>query len=270
MTRMPHDTAPRQRDQPNIDGLPNFRDLGGVDTLDGRRVRHGRVFRSQGFEAATAEALDALSELDIRLVCDLRSLRERERAPSRWPRSAKPARIEFDLRTDVRAQGGVRAAFLQQADAAGAYRGMIANYQNMPEAFASVLPELFGRLLDEQSLPAVIHCHAGKDRTGFACAMLLFALGVSREQVYEDYLRSGQKLDQAAMSAQLVELFEQGTGLSLTADALLPVAEVHAAYLDAALSRIERDHGSIDRYLDSVAGLDRARRQRLRALLLSE
>jgi len=271
MTQMPDHTAPRYRDQPNIDGLPNFRDLGGLVTVDGRRLRHGRVFRSQGFEAATAEALDALSELDIRLVCDLRSLRERQRAPSRWPPSAQSLRIEFDLRTDIRAgPGSVRSAILEQPDAAGAYRGMIANYQGMPEAFAGVLPALFEQLLDEQRLPAVIHCHAGKDRTGFVCAMLLFALGVPREHVYEDYLRSRQTLDQSAMSAGLVTLFEEVAGLSLTAEVLLPVAEVHAAYLDAALTRIERDYGSIDLYLEGVAGLDRTRRDRLKALLLHE
>src|ERR1700722_13993295 len=160
-----------------LNGLPNFRDFGGHAAPGGRRVRQGVLYRSQAFGGATEEDLQFLAGLGIRLVCDLRSETERRTAQDRWPVDSGPARLYLDIRNDARA--GHRElidTIRSQPNPAGVHRGMLLVYRGMPASFAPVLPQLFEHLLDPVHLPLVIHCHAGKDRTGFICALILAAL----------------------------------------------------------------------------------------------
>jgi protein-tyrosine phosphatase len=252
-----------------LSGMPNFRDLGGYPTADGRRVRHGRLYRSQSLHFATEEDLQQLARMDIRLVCDLRSPRERRHQPGLWHDNGDPVRLHLDIQADARAGNAEFAAVVRASpDRAGLYRGMLVNYRNFHKSFAPVLRDLFDYLSNERHLPAVIHCHAGKDRTGFICAVILAALGVERQHLIEDYLLSEQRMDRGQLSAGLAEVFSHLIGLHLSPAALQPAIEVHAEYLKAALNQIDAYHGSMDAYLERVGGLTPQRREQLRALLL--
>ncbi|HKQ84557.1 MAG TPA: tyrosine-protein phosphatase [Steroidobacteraceae bacterium] len=250
-------------------GMPNFRDFGGHPTADGRSVRYGRLYRSQSLHFATEEDLEQLARMDIKLVCDLRSRRERRRHPGRWHTSTDPVRLHLDISTDARAGNTEFAAVVQASpDYAGVYRGMMLNYRNFPRSFAPVLRELFSHLADEKHLPAVIHCHAGKDRTGFVCAVVLAALGVDREHVLADYLLTEQRMDRVQISAGLAEVFSHFIGVHLAPEALRPAVEVHEEYLKSSLEQIDAAHGGMDAYLEQVGGLTPAKRDQLKALLL--
>jgi protein-tyrosine phosphatase len=132
-----------------------------------------------------------------------------------------------------------------------------------------VLPQLFDHLLDPDRLPMVIHCHAGKDRTGFICAVILAALGVHAEQITADYLLTAQRIDRMQLSLELVDTFSAFVGVPLTAEALQVALDVRPEFLEAAMLSLDADHGGIDGYLRDVGGLSEARRERLRENLLS-
>jgi protein-tyrosine phosphatase len=124
--------------------------------------------------------------------------------------------------------------------------------------------ELFRRLADGAA-PLLFHCHAGKDRTGIGAALLLHALGVPRELIREDYAVTESCLvrDQAALhppgEPNLWAIDEVAHGPMLRAD---------PAYLDAMFSKLDKDFGSVDGYLERALGVDRARREHLRDALL--
>lgn len=250
-------------------GLPNFRDLGGQSTRDGRRVRRGMLYRSQSLHFATEEDLQQIASWNVKLVCDLRSQLERKDHPGRWHAGAEPVRLHLEITTDARAGN---EEFLQALRAApnrdGVYRGMLINYGNMPRSFAPVLRQLFTHLNDAAHLPAIIHCHAGKDRTGFICAVILAALGVEREHLETDYLRTEQLMHRGQISCGLINMLSRLAGAPLAADAIDPLVDVHLEYLDAALDRIDADFGGMDAYLEQAGGLGPEPRARLQSLLL--
>jgi protein-tyrosine phosphatase len=252
-----------------LDGLTNFRDFGGYATTDGRRVRTGMLYRSQAFGGATEKDLEYLATLGIRLVCDLRSELERQKAQDRWPIGVEPPRLYLDIRNDARAgHSELIDTIRSQPNPAGVDRGMMLIYRGMPAAFAPVLPQLFQRLLDPNHLPVVIHCHAGKDRTGFICAIVLAALGVERESVVADYLLTAQRIDRKRLSLELVDTFSAFVGVPLSAEALQVALDVRREYLDAAMRALEADYGGIDGYLHTAGKLSAAQREQLRSILL--
>jgi protein-tyrosine phosphatase len=252
-----------------LNGLPNFRDFGGYATADGRHVRKGVLYRSQAFGGATAQDLEYLAGLGIQLVCDLRSELERQKAQDRWPADASLKRLYLDIRNDARAgHSELIDTIRSQPNPAGVHRGMMLIYRGMPAAFAPVLPQLFEHLLDPNHLPLVIHCHAGKDRTGFICAIILAALGVDREFILADYLLTAQRIDRMRLSLDLVESFSAFVGVPLTVEALQVALDVRPEFLDAATQALEADYGGVDGYLHAVGKLDASRREQLRDILL--
>ncbi len=252
-----------------LEGAPNFRDLGGCVTRDGGRVRRGRLFRSQSLASLTDTDIEALHRVGIQLVCDLRSDGERRRSPNRLPPQFAGERLEIGIDADLRANGNpFLAAIAADPTPAAARRVMHAIYADLPQAFAAIWPHLLDGLLERERLPAIIHCTAGKDRTGFACALLLLALDVPRDEVYRDYLRTTDLFPAEPAARELHAAFAGRSEQALPLEAMLPFAMVEADYLDAALTAIEREHGGVDNYLRDVAGLDVRRRARLRELLV--
>ena len=165
----------------------NFRDLGGLSTTDGRRVRSGLVYRCEGPASFQDSHGSALRGLKLGMVCDLRSAAERTAAPNGWC-DDQTRLLDFDMSQDLRARGADGwAALRADPSEQGARRAMTANYAAMPAALAPFMPALFGALAERRT-PLLIHCTAGKDRTGVAIALLLLALGVARDEMLADYL----------------------------------------------------------------------------------
>jgi len=254
---------------PLLHSVPNFRDLGGHRARDGRCLAHQRIYRSQAFTDATAEDRAVLHRLDIRLVCDLRSAPERRHAPNAWAPQHSPALLELAVATDIRANP---LEFIQalRSDPRPhkVHDSMLANYRSMPQAFASILPVLFERLLDEGNFPLVFHCTAGKDRTGFLAAMILLALEVPLPAVMDDYVATARLIDTAALAQRFQLLLERMAGFTLDTRALQPILETRPEYLEAALASIDADYGSVENYLRRC-GLDDPRRADLQQMLMS-
>lgn len=222
-----------------LEGAPNFRDLAGQPAyqgLHGRRLRTGRVFRSdhlgQLLPADLQQVQDRLGSA-VR-VLDLRGVREREAAPC-----AIPGAIVHSLAieptivqklTDLLAAGHALTAGDTVALMQDTYRGFVR--RNTPR-FA----QLLAHVLQEDPGPVVFHCTAGKDRTGFAAALLLRLLGVPHEVVLQDYLLTNERLQHRV------------PGSDLPAPIVHVLHRVQAEFLVAAFDAVELDHGSLDAYV---------------------
>lgn len=244
---------------------PNFRDIGGLPAASGRRVAYGRVFRSEAVLSPGPDDLAVLEAHGVRLVCDLRTAPERAGAPNAFWRARGVELLELDIVADIRGRAHLDA---MQADPGegGAIELMRLTYRALPAAAAEHLRQLFRRI-DEGHLPLLVHCTAGKDRTGVVIAMLLAALGAPREAIYADYLESGKRPNPAVSQATR-ELMSRLLGGPVEEAALQALAGVRPEYLDESFAAVEAAYGSVDGYLLQAAGLDEALRGRVRERLL--
>lgn len=254
-----------------LQNAPNFRDFGGYPTTDGRRVRRARLYRSELLLGLTARDLETLAALDIGLVCDLRSPSERERLSNQWP-AHRPAEIlALDVGADLSAvqpdKWGRRLAD-PTFTATHAHAALTENYCRMPTSFARDLRVLIRHLAERPALTILVHCAAGKDRTGFVCAMLQWALGVSREHIFDDYLLTNRRYTvERLMNARASFFPDFGMGTHAEA-ALRVLASVHAEFLEASFDAVCAEFGDIDNYLERACELTSARRAALHAALL--
>lgn len=256
-----------------LECAPNFRDLGGYATADGATVARGRLYRSQHVGAPTETDLETLRRIGIRYVCDLRGTRERQSRPSRWPKGATPQERHLNIGVDVRA-GAEKLVEILIADptAAGVRRMMEVNYSLLPNAFADGGLGLFlDDLLEGDKFPAVVHCTAGKDRTGFVSAVLLLTLGVPMETVRHDYMLTEQLLDLTDMMANSAGYLKAVIGEQLEPDdaMLRMLCGVSPDYLTSAIDTINQDYGSVEGYLEQTAGFGPEKRERLREIMLA-
>src|ERR1700722_12917705 len=165
----------------------NFRDGGGLPTIDGHRLRCGVLYRSEGPANFRAEHHQELAALHIRLICDLRAQSERSAAPNDWSATARI--LNLDLTNDLRAKPNEAVTLRDDPTEAGVRTAMKLNYSAIPGAFHSRWPELIDSLIGGET-PLLVHCTAGKDRTGVLVALLLRLVGVPHEEVVADYCRS--------------------------------------------------------------------------------
>ena len=250
-----------------LEGVHNFRDYGGYAARGGR-LATGRLFRSAQHVAATPSDLARIAGLDLVAVIDLRGPAERILAPCRRPDgfSAQVIFVEQDttgLAPHVRAAG---AALTAQT----ARDAMLKSYAGMPFR-ARMLPVLarYFEALAELGGATLIHCMAGKDRTGLAVALFHHAMGVHRDDLVADYLLTNTAGRPRARIEEGARHLRQGWGGDLSDEIVDIVMGVEAAYLDAAFRAIEAEHGSVDAYLEHRLRLTPARRERLEARLVA-
>jgi protein-tyrosine phosphatase len=238
-----------------LQGGSNFRDLGGYRTADGRVVRRGVVFRSAHLGNLTAEDRASLSKLGVRTIVDLRGVNEAAETPhciDGVDCRVVGAHIEPRLGEKIQAAlaDGTASPFLMM-------QYLTEHYRDYPRRCAPGFRILFSTLSDGTHRPLVFHCTAGKDRTGFASALLLSLLGVPWETVVEDYLRTN-------------ELWTGHIGRypELDIDTRAAIVEARTPYLEAAFEIVRADYGAPESFANQALGLDAAAVERLRADLL--
>jgi protein-tyrosine phosphatase len=251
-------------------GAPNFRDIGGLRGAGGRAVRQRLVYRSGALDQLLDEDLARLAGFGLGLCCDLRTAAERLHSPSRWPPGGMPRLLELEFASDVRALSPELMQALREAPSADlALQLMLDLYRGMPAACAPLLARLLPDLANApDALPVVIHCTAGKDRTGFVVAVLLGVLGVAEADVYADYLRSNHAASELRRNPKVQLLLEQLLGMKPDPHAVRALTGALPDYLDAALEAVRRGWGSVEDYLAEASGVDAAMQERLRRHLL--
>lgn len=250
-----------------LTGASNFRSLGGLPAAGGRRIRPHALMRADRLSALTAADWQVLAGTGIATICDLRSDPERAEHPNRVPAQLVVRELRCDIRNDLRADPALAWLLVDDPTARGAERVMIEIYRRFPAYMGGTLATLVDKLL-AGGAPLLVHCSAGKDRTGFVIAMLLHALEVPDELIRQDYLASrawpGADSHRASLEARLGAIIPPQE-LPAAVDTVLDVRE---AYLDAALDALCAEFGSVPRYLERAAGIDAARIERLRHDLL--
>lgn len=246
-----------------LDGAFNLRDLGGYPTLSGGHVRTGRLFRSGTMALLTEGDGQRLADLGITTVCDFRRQDERALEPTRWA----VAHGVHVIARDYPESSGVLLDLLKQpdADAAAMRQAMINLYREIPYDHVPSYKSMFDRLLDGQ-VPLLFNCSAGKDRTGVAAALILHALDVPRDLIFQDYLLTANYADFNRLLHRRKGVIAK---LALTSpDIVAPVLEVDRAYLQSLFDALESRHGDVDTYLSEMLGVRGTERARLRALLV--
>lgn len=246
-----------------FDALDNFRDYGDYGAAAGRRLAPGKLFRS-GHQARASDAdLERLAALGIVTVVDLRRPSERRDQPSKRPPGFAGSVIESALDDGGEAP---HVTFLRTADLTpdSGRRFMTDTYRRL--AFEPSHLDLFARYfraLGEADGPVLIHCAAGKDRTGLLAALTHHLLGVHHDDMIADYLLTNTAVDLQRRAPGIARQLEAMTGRAAAHDAVVAFLGVEAVYLDTALDEIVARHGSIDAYLEQALGVDVALRERI-------
>ena len=256
--------------EPELAGVRNFRDVGGLPTVDGRRVRYGVLFRSGHLAHATEDDAAFLSSLGLHTIFDFRNAADQK---LEGPDVELPGVRNVNLPLTDPAEGSefwkmVRDGEIDQlreilGDGRGANR-MIGSYRTIIKERTGVHARVL-RSLAEDSVPALMHCAAGKDRAGLSIAVTLLTLGVEREAIVADYMESNAKhrrykvrrssSSPEAYSPEVMEL-------------LSPFFEARAEYMAAAFETILETWGSVDAYLEQGLGVTPELREQLRERLL--
>ena len=235
-----------------LQGASNFRDLGGYRTIDGRITRWRHIFRSNHLGQLTAADVEIVRALGVRSAFDFRGLEERAAGVCVVNEIAvHPLPIEPTVVAALRAE--LARGTLTASVALDLMRESYRNYvRHNTHSFRS----LFGHLLEDRA-PLVIHCTAGKDRTGFASALILHALGVPDDVIAEDYLLTNRHYKRDASNAS-----------DLPADVLDAIGRVEASYLAAAFEAVGNEYGDLETYLRDGLKLGATERAALKARYL--
>lgn len=250
------------------EGIHNLRDYGGYAVAGGGSVRTGLLFRSgQHMEASEAD-LALIDALDIRTVIDLRGTSEREGFPCRRHPNFGAQVIAYDGETTnspPHEGGGGRIVMTPEK----ARERMLAVYTRMPvnPAMIWIFRQYFNAL-DANDGGSLVHCFAGKDRTGIAASLLLHVLGVHRDDYTAEFLLTNDAPTRAILERQSLPRMEAHYG-KIDPEALHNLMGVLPEYIDTYIAEVTRDHGSLDGYLATILGVDGPRKERLIAKLVA-
>ncbi len=247
----------------------NFRDFGGWETADGGTVARGKLFRSAAFNDASEADITRLDAMDMKFLVDLRRPEERRHEPNRWPGETTRVFINDTGAEGVALPPHLVALLQSDLSAQSTYNYMMSLYQEIP--FDPRLISLYRDWFREvaEGGVGVIHCAAGKDRTGIGCALTLLALGVDEETVFADYEFTNAAVDLEKRMPKIQARMEERLGRKLDSAALRPMLGVDVDYLRNAFDAMAARHGSVDAYLRDVIGVGDAERTILRRQLLA-
>ena len=247
-----------------LEGSVNFRDLGGYETADGRRLKWGQVFRSDNLGRLTDRDVDYINKMGIRMVCDFRTPAEVKKMPDRRPSGEDCKYLHLPIKhgeydpanTFERIKNGDIDWMTESF--------MIKGYLKNIEKFAPLWSEFFNSLAEPKNRPLVFHCTGGKDRAGVCAALVLLVLGVSEEIVIEDH-----SLSNIFIAGVLKNIYAQLQSYGVDSEKVSPYFTAPRSAIVALIEHIHRNYGSAAGYLKNKAGVDENVIQRLKADLLA-
>jgi protein-tyrosine phosphatase len=254
----------------HLTSAPNFRDVGGYRTSDGKWVRMGLLYRADSLDTLTDADVATVEAMGVKLVCDLRTDGERSSKPDRDIPGATNEQIDITAEDQLTATitaavtSGDRAEQERLFGNGKAEQLLIDGGRTFVSGATPLASYkvLFERIEDPANLPTILHCTGGKDRTGWAAAAILTALGVPRATVTQDYLLSNDYL-KAKNDKTLLQ-----TSALIDRSLIEPLITVRKEYLDASFGEIAAKFRTFGRYLAAI-GVTQADRQQLREELLA-
>ena len=218
-----------------MNGGYNFRDLGGYRTSNGQFVKWGKFIRSDEMNSLTENDLSYLASLPLVSIVDFRSEKEISNKPDKLPANIKNTFI-YPI------EPGSIGEILNESKSPDKqyFHNMMAEINRMlvtNEQIIGIYREFFKLAQNEENIPLLFHCSAGKDRTGMAAALILLALGVDEQTVMQDYMLSNDCLDDKYISQ--INAYPE----------IEPLMVVHTDYLEAGLNAIKEQFGSVENFL---------------------
>jgi protein-tyrosine phosphatase len=249
-----------------VHGIRNLRDLGGLETADNRRVAHHRLYRSGSPHELTDAGKLALEELGVRIVIDLRSQWERRQRPYEWPgcRIVSAPLVADQLVTSIHAR--LKTGMMSSEELEDWWQ-LTRVFQAPEEHLASIRVVFDSLQLADPGNAVLLHCQGGKDRTGLISALVLVALGVTREAVFADFMLSNPTDDDRSTPG-LAAIIEATAPDLLSDGALASLTGVKQEWIETLLEGIEDRHGSVERYLTEHVGIGDHGRARLQEMYL--
>ena len=243
-----------------LEAVHNFRDLGGYAIAGGRRIGWGRLFRADGLYRLTDADIEIIDAIGVRTVIDLRSSPELDQHGC-FPVDRLPVDFHHLSILDATWQRGDLPPVADTEQ--GAIEFLTWAYADMLATGADRFARAIHVLAAAESMPAVFHCAAGKDRTGVLAALILGGLGVDHEVIVADYALTAAAMQRMRTwvpihRPEVAQQFGETPAFMLAAS---PEA------MRNTLDRLVADHGSIVRYLESI-GVDASVLERLAAVLV--
>ncbi len=253
----------------NFEGITNFRDLGGYPTVDGRQVKWGVLYRAASLAESSKADLRSIEQLKLTTLIDFRSAAEKAEEPDQLPNPNGFKVVEIPtLDEGNKAMVGEIMARIESGNFDGFDPDalMLEANRQFASTFTPQFRQFMQTVLEADGAPIAWHCSAGKDRTGFAAAILLRILGVPQDVVMQDYMASRQHALESRKSQLLLLRVFKGEE---AADKLAVLLGVEEAWLEAAFAEIDTKWGSFDNYVREGLGLTVADIAQLKATLLS-
>jgi protein tyrosine/serine phosphatase len=240
----------------------NFRDFGGCTTVDGLSIARGRLYRSGQLALINDAEQQRLQALDLGLIVDLRTAHERRKSPSRLHQDYAGQRLENKAEDNGPAPHlAVTSAKMTAPEVRAMLCAGYGKFLFTPHV-TEVLRAYFARLGQLEGA-VLLHCTAGKDRTGMAAALTLLLLGVHQDDVIADYMRSTSATEALRLS-EGAQYIRQRYGQSLSDEAFDAFMGVHPSYLESGLEALRARHGTIAKYLRDELGVDDSAREQIR------
>jgi protein-tyrosine phosphatase len=258
-----------------LEGAPNFRDLGGYQTVDSKQLRWGILYRSGELGHLTDADQVYMRSLNLQSLVDFRTSRERTRLPDRWPENVVGSDADKRLYAPIGDEPGndtqklIQEAFLYHAPPERLRALMTLAYEGFALQGASTYGQAFRQIIDGK-VPMVYHCTAGKDRAGLFSAILLAILGVPQETIRYDYMLSNEYLLAPEALRQMTQAISSAApdAPPPSRESVAVMAGVDEAYLTASFAAIDRRYGSFDAYRREALGLSVQDVRKLREILL--
>jgi protein-tyrosine phosphatase len=242
--------------------IHNFRDCGGYATTDGRRTRSGRLYRSGTLDDARDADLHALQTLGLKTIVDLRAPREKKKE---LPAIAGARRIDLPIELENKARDRMQPLMVKRGAENEVVDILKQMYRDLADEVWPQAGQLFHILLSAEAYPVLVHCRAGKDRTGFLCALVHQAVGVERAAIFQDYLETNNHF--GIVTPRMERM------MKILSFGRLQMANVRASlsarqeYLQAAFDQIDQRHGGFTAYL-AKCGVTAGEIETVRGLLV--
>lgn len=230
----------------------NFRDMGGYLTQNGQHVRWGRIYRAGFLAKLTAADIEILAALNLQTVCDFRSEYETKQMPDRLPTNPSPTYVPLPA-SSVISRWRQFLAVVHYRNRLGHL--LLRGYTDVMLAEnAALLGDVLSRIADAKNLPLLVHCTAGKDRTGVLVALLLALLGVDDETIIADYSLSNAYFEHYApiLSKDIQRL----TSIGFTQAQIRPILLADPAIMQSMLNYMRKQYGTVESYVRQQCGLD--------------
>jgi protein-tyrosine phosphatase len=256
-----------------VKSVPNLRDLGGYKTNDGGTVASGLLYRSNQLYHINPGDMELIANLNLKYVYDLRTYAEMHSNPEELPPTVNHMWLDVladSPQSDPAMLGKlfedpkVANENLGGGKAAAAFQESYREFVSLPSAQREYR-KLFLSLANQNMLPALFHCTTGKDRTGWAAAAFLTLLGVPKEVVMEDYLRSNDNI-----IPMYQKTIDDAVAAGIEEEIPLAILGVRKEYLDTAFDEMETKYGTIEKYFSEGLGIDEAQQKTLRDLYLGQ